>query len=40
MAHWFSITGATLGQAMHHHRLKAPHLFRFADSPFKKDNAT
>lgn len=27
MAHWFSITPATLGQAMHHHRQKTPELF-------------
>jgi hypothetical protein len=31
MARWFSITGATLGQAMHHHRRKEPQLFKFAD---------
>ena len=28
MARWFSITGATLGQAMHNHRRKAPQLFK------------
>jgi len=40
MARWFSITGATLGQAMHHHRRKAPQLFQLADSPFEKDEGT
>jgi putative transposase len=35
IARWFSITGATLGQAMHHHRLKTPQLFRQANWPPK-----
>jgi putative transposase len=40
MARWFSITGATLGQAMHHHRRKAPQWFQSSDSPFEKDEGT
>jgi putative transposase len=27
MGRWFSVTGATLGQAMRHHRVDSPHLF-------------
>jgi hypothetical protein len=30
---WFSVTGATLGQAIRHHRGVMPHLFSLADLP-------
>lgn len=38
MGRWFSVTGATLGQAMHQHRQKTPGLFGLRDWPPKKDN--
>jgi hypothetical protein len=37
MARWFSVTGATLGQAIRHHRRKAPQLFQLNGSPFERD---
>jgi putative transposase len=40
MAEWFSITGATLGQSMRHHRRKAPELFLLADPQLEKDEGT
>jgi putative transposase len=38
MARWFSITGATLGQAMHHHRRKTPQLFHLESGRPKTTN--
>jgi putative transposase len=40
MARWFEITGATLGQAMHHHRLSSPDLFRMTPLlPFESNES-
>ncbi len=33
MGRWFSVTGATLGQAMHHHRKMSPDLFSLRTLP-------